>query len=586
MKAKVAIWAILLAVALVPTCLSAQPTQHDWYITRVEHHAPIEVISLTSDDGSVRVTVPDHIFTGERFYGTVELPPEGASTATQSYLLHFGEEVAAAKNGKFSWQAPIVSADTDVPLLVTDFRGARVALATLTVYAHPAVDGQETPLYIPRIAQAGRPLVISGSFDGTGAGISLDFGSEAAELITQSPHESVFMVPHGLLGKTNYAFAQNGKTRGGVIRCMVLEQRLGSTSLRNAANTPYQLVVRGLAEIDREVAISFRNETPTLASFGPARVAPKNRKSEPAEIIYFPHDSELVFIQPAWVQKDGTFRIDRVLTGIQPGEIRVSAFVVVPADMEEEVSLLLKMARQNFTDLPGQEHAAIMRERYGDRAMQLLESVLDRQPDFGEAADAMLYLDADAAAPAIFRAIGRKPIYNWDFALDWYMRKLDKDANYRFRKELHTAATQIIEAAPTVTAVRALVQTGSAADVPILEQAYMIPDLHPVNRNMVEAALGRYGNETAVQAIEKKLSVVVAEVPPGLDFRWATEEAAFTQSARLIPALCRHLHDRSWDFGDYSVAPASDAAAAIEQIRKANKNIDPQQLECSAEQKQ
>lgn len=390
----------------------------------------------------------------------------------------------------------------------------------------------------------------------------------------------MFKVPPRLLGNTNYVFTQSGQALTGTVRCVAIEKKGGATSLLNGEQAPYQLVVRGLQGMDREVTIDLRVLTPTLATFDRVQVSPKNLSGEPAQIIYFPHYTETIYLQPSWLRKDGTFTINRTLNGIQPGRIRVMASLLIPASVDDEVALVLNMPRRNSSEIPGQAHANLLRQRYGDQAMPLLEAVLDRQPDFGEAVDAMLYLDMDAATPAIFRAISRRPNYNWNFALGWYMKKIGEDPKYRFREGLHTAAAQIIESKPTDTAVQALVLTGSKADLPLLEHAYAIPDLHPVIRNMVEAALGRFDYDPALRATEQKLSVVIGQNPPEQDFSWAAQEAAFTHSPRLIPFLCRHLRDRSWDFGDYNVSPASDAAAALEEIRRANSTLNPEQLQC------
>jgi hypothetical protein len=575
-------WHPLLAfiVILVPTLLAAQPSPHDWYEVRVEQQSPIQIITFTTDDGPVRIILPERIVSGEWFYGTVELPAEGASTAPQSYVLQFAGQSAHPNQRGFSWQAPQVAADTDVVLLVSDFRGMRVAQVVITVLAHRPADETDGEIYIPKMVQSGRAMAVSGTFDGRGANVSLTIGKTPADLLAQTTHRSVFKVPPQLLGSTNYVFTQNGQVHTGTLRCVAIDKKINATSLLNAKRAPYQLVVRGLQGLDREVAINLRMLTSTLATFDPVQVSPKGLSGEPSQIIYFPHDSETIYIQLSWVHKDGTFPVNRVLSGIQPGKIRVISSLLIPASVEDEVALVLNMPRQNFSDLPGQAHAALLRRRYGDRAMPLLQSVLDRQPDFGEAVDAMLYLDMDAATPAIFRAISRRPNYNWDFALGWYMKKVGQDPQYRFREGLHTAAAQIIESRPTDTAVQALVLSGSKADLPLLERAYAVPDLHPVIRNMVEAALGRYDYDPALRVIEQKLSVLIGQAPPGQNFAWATREAAFTHSPRLIPFLCRHLQDRSWDFGDYVVSPASDAAAALEEIRRANSTMSPAQLQC------
>ncbi|HEY6937511.1 MAG TPA: hypothetical protein VI424_10185, partial [Terriglobales bacterium] len=323
---RVAWHAMLIFVLLsIPCVLAAQPSPHDWYEVRVEQQPPIQIITFTTDDGPVRIILPEHIVSGQWFYGTVELPAEGASTAPQSYVLQFAGQSAHANQHGFSWQAPSVAADTDVVLLVSDFRGVRVAQAVITVQARTPIAETDGALYIPKIVQSGRAMAVSGTFDGRGENVSLTIGNAPADLLAQTTHRSVFKVPPQLLGNTNYVFAQNGQVHTGTLRCVAIDNKMGVTSLLNAKRAPYQLVVRGLQGMDREVALELRILTSTLATFDPVQVSPKDLSGEPSQIIYFPHYSETIYIQPSWVHKDGTFPINRVLSGIQPGKIRVIA---------------------------------------------------------------------------------------------------------------------------------------------------------------------------------------------------------------------------------------------------------------------
>lgn len=172
-------WHALLVFVLlsIPAVLAAQPSPHDWYEFRVEQRPPIQIITITTDDGPVRIVLPEHIVGGEWFYGTVELPSEGASTAPQSYVLQFAGQSTHANQQGFSWQAPRVAADTDVVLLVSDFRGVRVAQVVITVQARAPADETDGTLYIPKVVQSGRAMAVSGTFDGKGTNISLIVGN-------------------------------------------------------------------------------------------------------------------------------------------------------------------------------------------------------------------------------------------------------------------------------------------------------------------------------------------------------------------------------------------------------------------------
>jgi hypothetical protein len=50
------------------------------------------VVTFQTQQGSVRAYLPDQLFPGERFSGTVEAPPEGASSAPSGYFLQVADQ--------------------------------------------------------------------------------------------------------------------------------------------------------------------------------------------------------------------------------------------------------------------------------------------------------------------------------------------------------------------------------------------------------------------------------------------------------------------------------------------------------------
>jgi len=57
--------------------------------------------------------------------------------------------------------------------------------------------------------------------------------------------------------------------------------------------------------------------------------------------------------------------------------------------------------------------------------------------------------------------------------------------------------------------------------------------------------------------------VVVKNTADAAVFEEGTRSAVFTGNKDFIPLLCAHLHDPSWDFGDYGESPANAAQLAI-----------------------
>jgi hypothetical protein len=334
-----------------------------------------------------------------------------------------------------------------------------------------------------------------------------------------------------------------------------------------------------LAGIRQNTEIKLKIVTPTVVSIA---------KDPP--ISFGPHNLEYIFIRPEDVRKDGTYAAQRTLWGLQQGAIEMRANVVMPPTPHEVVEQILRTPRVDFSKMPAQEHAEALKS-LGEETPPLLAEFLTGAPDLAyEALQAML-LDPDRAAPLVITAIPGMHGQPKELALDAYTRSARDNPAFPYRRELHDAALSALTPggylSADVAAVRALGVVGSESDFPILEQVYRSQSDersgNAIIRDASEAALARLGSQPYIANIKPQLSVVVKNTADAAVFERGAKSAVLTDNKDFIPLLCAHLHDPSWDFGDYGVSPSETAELAIDALL--HKRIDAKgvEAECQAQ---
>lgn len=535
-------------IALVLSPVEAQHRHAAWYSAKVEKQPGMSVIIFTFDIGSVRVDLPNPVVSGQRFFGT--MGDFLGRRSRDSYSLEFAGQTARVEDWGFSWVAPTVQAETHVPLILKDFTGGELASADILV----TVSAEDVPGVqpgLPGVVQSGRPAILFGAFDGLGRTATVTISGQSADVLTQNLATTVVMVPPDVVGMTHYTVRSAGGESGGDLRCISVKDN--EATLRRGKRRHYEVVIAGLLGLDREIAVRVQNNTPALAKLGPLRPTPfpKNREEVPG----------VLFVEPKDVRPDGTYHAIAEIE-ILPGLIDLHTDLIMPRNALEEVALLLQLPRHTSSKLEAQEHAELLRLRYGDRALPLLGDLIDRGLGGNEAVDTMIAIDFDRATPLILTAVLHRSI---QVDLDAFNRKAEKNPAYPYRQLLHDAALQELGLRPTVSSAEAVGITGSPADLPALTAALATAG-HPLIHDAVEAAMARFGAEPQLQAIERRLRVVISPTLDGAvvqEFERGVHQAIFTGNTRFVPLLCRHIHDSHWEFGDYNVDPGNGAREAI-----------------------
>jgi hypothetical protein len=528
------------------------------YGLKVSTQPGLLIVTFQTQQGSVRVYLPDQLIPGERFSGTVEAPPEGASSAPSGYFLQMANQQVVVRDRAFHWTVPAQVGT--IPLRLKDFRGVELAHFDLFASVEPRPAARIPEQFrVPDVVQSQTPVPVLGPFDGNSASTSFKLGGLAAEVLTEVPGKAMVLCSNDTTGPTRYEVSKSDHRTEAETR--VLSVRLSGlpASFKNGHRSKVQLTVSGLAGIRQNTEIKLEIVTPTLVYI--ERYPP---------ISYFPHYLEYIYIRPEEVGKDGTYTTKRILQGIQPGPIQMLANLIMPLTPHEAVEQVLRNPRVNFSKTPAQEHAEALKP-FGDETLPLLAEFLTGDFALSYESLQLMLLDPERAAPLVIAAIPRMQGQPQGLALDAYTRSARDNPAFPYRRELHDAAFSVLTPggylSANMAAVSALGIVGSESDFPILEQVYRSQSEGGSGNALVcdasEAALARLGSQPHIANIKAKLTVVVKNTADAAVFESGVRSAVFTDNKDFIPFLCAHLHDPSWDFGDYGVSPASTAELAI-----------------------
>jgi hypothetical protein len=554
-------------VSLSVLLILAQPRSISSYSVKVDHQPAMLVIWFTLDDGTLRVNLPSRIVSGQRFFSTVG--DERGLYQSSNFSLEFADQPAPGQGVGFSWVAPAVHAKTHVPLVLKTWAGQEVARADVVV--QPSADDLPSPpAGFPKIIQSGRPAILSGSFDGYGKA-TVTLGGRASAVMAQDLAATVVMVPADAIGLTQYEIKTADKETSGEVRCVSANGKPAKSSLRPGERTRYQVVAAGLKGFDREIGLLLVNNTPGWAKASFLRPTARTNLTDGA--------GEILFVEPGSIRPDGAFHAvaDLEQTYAVPSDIHPE--IIMPRNVVEEVALLLQIPRHVSSKLDPQEHAELLRQRYGERALPLLGELINRDISLplvsesvnrgipGKAVDAMLALDFDRATPLILAAARDRKIQP---NLDPFNQKAAKNPAYPYRELLHDAGLRELTPRPIAYAAEAVGLTGSPSDLAALTGA-LADAGHPLIHDEIEAAMARLGSEPQISAIQRRLDLAITKMDGrNLDeFRRGAHQAAFTSNPKFLPALCRHLGDPSFDYGDVSDSPGTWAADAILKLKHA-----------------
>ena len=297
--------------------------------------------------GGIIVNLPDDIRAGDTISGTVVSEPRGSTGEERStnrdvlngYVVEVAGQSFPVNKGSVGpfvvrWlemparpgMPPGQNSFFDVFVAIDPNNSAavRARIPLLPSGAAVTPDPKTTPsVVIPPLGQTGRPVVITGPFDGNSSNTTLkgsalrttvqDFEKNTENvsggfgLIAESPRKAVFQSPANVVGPMKIILTEGSKQTTESYRNVGVNLTAPKTSLLKGEQTQLRVEVNGLEGIKAPVPLTLESQGVITVEGG----------------VYQP-----LVIQPSQVGADGSYAITRVITGVQTGGWTTTATVV------------------------------------------------------------------------------------------------------------------------------------------------------------------------------------------------------------------------------------------------------------------
>jgi hypothetical protein len=273
------------------------------------------VVSKTADglfidnfytpQGKIKVNLPDDMAAGDTISGTVDIEPAGKNdteraqnqTELNGYVIEVEGTKAKAGDVKFIFVIPpTVTPAAKTIVLMKDNRA--VARSTVPISPTPLMPIQIT---LPTGGQQGRTVQCRGPLTPTD---HIEIGGKVQPVIAESPRQMITLNTSEVIGQTTIKCGQQECT----FRNIGIKLSAPKLDLQRGETTTLHLVVMGLAGNTQDVPLDLVNNSPTIVNMAGGM-------------------EQHAVINPSAIQSDGTWSLDRTLTGIQPGGFVITGTV-------------------------------------------------------------------------------------------------------------------------------------------------------------------------------------------------------------------------------------------------------------------
>jgi CHAT domain-containing protein/tetratricopeptide (TPR) repeat protein len=285
------------------------------------------ITTFTTPQGVIYVNLPDDMAAGDTISGTVTAEASGQNDAERAQnlaelkrhvLVVEGQQVLVGAE-TFSWSIPrpLNMNSTRISLLQ---RGQTAASTTIPISATPPPS--PSGFTLPTGGQQGRLIQIKGP--GTGIISPQDYvkvGGTILPPLAESPRSLIVRNASDSLGPTNIDVHENGVGMQCPFRNIGINLAAPKLNLIRGETTTLHVVVLGLGGIAGDQSLDLENTSPSVIRMNGG-------------------DRQHINIRPPEVRPDGTYSMDRTLTGIMAGGFGVTA-TVTWADVCKPVDLVV-----------------------------------------------------------------------------------------------------------------------------------------------------------------------------------------------------------------------------------------------------
>ncbi len=291
----------------------------------------VRTTTINTQSGKLTVNMPDDAALGDTISGTVVAEPAGETAEERQanmdtldgYVFDIpeipsktvvsepeetpGEEPERKK--VVTWDIPATVSGKIVDLVLRDPKGNEVTKTDFPISSPPAYTPSAEPeasdYNLPSIGQAGRPIEVTGPFDGKVVNTDIKIGGKDTSILAQSPRKTVAESPRDVIGLTDIELTEGNVTLKDQYRNIALRLSADKLRLKKGEQTTLTVQVLGLEGLQEEIPISLENKSPAVVSMEGG-------------------ESQTVTVHPEEVGPEGVYTISKTLTGIQTGPFSIA----------------------------------------------------------------------------------------------------------------------------------------------------------------------------------------------------------------------------------------------------------------------
>lgn len=317
----------------------------------------LHTTTFHTPEGKIKVNLPDDLTAGDSLSGTVIVEPEGKNEEEvarnqdelNGYVVEIEKQETRVADRSMKRKIPwmVISGVTsiilkdknhkelargDVPCLSPKGESENVSMELsrlIAAYGYHYTIGKENietppqgpgrgtlpayspPFRLPEIGQAGRPVQISGRFDGDFTNSAVRIGGEEARLLAESPRKVVARIPARVTGTTEIEVKEGNLSAKGRFRSVGIRLTSPKTLLHRDEQATLSIKLLGLQGYNKQVRVRLENKTPEIV------------RIEGGNVQDFTLDPPLDLVEVK-------IRDLLKLTGINPGRFVVTALILPP----------------------------------------------------------------------------------------------------------------------------------------------------------------------------------------------------------------------------------------------------------------
>jgi hypothetical protein len=289
-----------------------------------ENSPGLRETKFSTPAGTLTLYLSDEMAPGDSLTGTVVAQPSGKNdtereknrSALENFAVNVGGNLISAAQKKFQLQIPADGTKKALEVALRDNKGRELSRLDAPILEE-APRNAPAEFELPSLVQQGRPGLIRGPFDGDISDTDrVTLAGQPMNQLVQTQRSAVFSNTSGAVGAAPLEINEQRRVVTGEVQSVAVSLSATTLTLQNGQTTPISVQVTGLRP-GQAVSLSLKNLSPDVITLAGG-------------------NSQTINIAPPDVQPGGTFKTERLATGVKPGGFSITATVVAPANQRGE----------------------------------------------------------------------------------------------------------------------------------------------------------------------------------------------------------------------------------------------------------